>query len=100
VIRLGQRSLPLGIVTDAYYREDRVQLEPGDTLVLYSDGLSAIGSDLPLDPEDVAAQIEGVAEIEAQRDQLVALASAGSSLNDDLTLVLVRRIDTDSFAGG
>ncbi len=36
---LGAASIPLGITTDIGYETDRFKLGPGDTLVLYTDGI-------------------------------------------------------------
>ena len=36
----GEASLPLGIVGDELYQDGVVQLHPGDTLVLYTDGIT------------------------------------------------------------
>ena len=88
---LGQGSLPLGILSDTVYQEHWETLVPGDTLVLYSDGLPDARPALALDPEGVAAQLDGEGSAQEQLAHLVALA--GPSLPDDLTLVLVRRLD-------
>src|SRR5258706_6862460 len=38
--QLAAGGLPLGIMSDADFREGRTQLHPGDVLVIYSDGVS------------------------------------------------------------
>ena len=38
--QLAAGGIPLGIVAEAVYREGRTQLQPGDALVIYSDGVS------------------------------------------------------------
>jgi len=38
--QLASGGLPLGIMSDAEFREGRTQLHPGDVLVIYSDGVS------------------------------------------------------------
>jgi PAS domain S-box-containing protein len=35
----GGRSVPLGVMNDAQYEADQMQLDPGDVLMLYTDGL-------------------------------------------------------------
>src|SRR5687768_7003559 len=40
VEQLASGGLPLGIKPDAEYREGRTQLQPGDVLVIYSDGVT------------------------------------------------------------
>jgi serine phosphatase RsbU (regulator of sigma subunit)/anti-sigma regulatory factor (Ser/Thr protein kinase) len=39
VIELHARGMPLGLMPDMQYEESETQLEPGDTVLLYSDGL-------------------------------------------------------------
>ncbi len=39
VVEIGSGSFPLGAMESASYVEDRVELEPGDVLLIYSDGL-------------------------------------------------------------
>jgi len=46
VIEIGSGSFPLGAIESARYVEDRVELGPGDLLLIYSDGLvEAMSSD-------------------------------------------------------
>jgi serine phosphatase RsbU (regulator of sigma subunit) len=42
VVRLGidERGLPLGLDADQAYKETRYDLEPGDVLLMYTDGIS------------------------------------------------------------
>jgi serine phosphatase RsbU (regulator of sigma subunit) len=84
-------GLPIGVVSSEEYREGRVTLSPGDVLVIYSDGLSEARPDLFRDRTTLAEQIapEQSAAVTAQR--LVELATAGGSLPDDLTVVVMRR---------
>jgi serine phosphatase RsbU (regulator of sigma subunit) len=88
---LRQHSLPLGVMPDAVYTEGRAVLAPGDTLLLYSDGLPDARPDLALDMAGVAAHVMGVQEARAKLDHLVALVETGGSRPDDLTLVVVER---------
>src|SRR5258708_3112815 len=44
VEQLAAGGLPLGIKADAEYREGRTQLQPGDVLVIYSDGVTEASS--------------------------------------------------------
>ena len=93
-------GLPLGLFAEARYAERELRLNPGETLLLYTDGWTegtkdeeeyGIGRaaaalrravDLPL-PELLAAC----------RDDLGGFL-AGSPRGDDLSLVAVRRLDT------
>jgi sigma-B regulation protein RsbU (phosphoserine phosphatase) len=99
VSRLEATGVPLGLFCDGTYPPHRVQLAPGDTLFLYTDGLSEARSS---DNEEYG---EGrLAEVMAQRHGLAAhdLIPAcledlrefrrGAPLADDLTLMTIRRV--------
>ena len=88
---LRQHALPLGVLSDAVYEEGRAELAPGDTLLLYSDGLTDARPDLALDVTGVAAHVMGVPDARAKLEQLVALVETGEARPDDLTLVVVGR---------
>lgn len=92
VVPLQQRSLPIGILRDAHYTSSNIQLEPGDTLVIYSDGFPDARPDLCLnDPMAVAAQCMGEQDTHQLLQRLVTLAKGNGPRPDDLTLVCVRR---------
>ncbi|HXG90575.1 MAG TPA: SpoIIE family protein phosphatase [Vicinamibacterales bacterium] len=85
-------GLPIGVLSTEHYVEGCLTLQPGDQLVIYSDGLSEARPDLFKDSSTLAAQInpDETAGMTAQR--LVDLAtSAGGQLPDDLTVVVLRR---------
>jgi serine phosphatase RsbU (regulator of sigma subunit) len=85
-------GLPLGVLSTERYTEGVVTLEPGDLLVIYSDGLSEARPDLFRDQDTLAAQIGGDETASATAQRLVELATAaGGQLPDDLTVVVVRR---------
>jgi PAS domain S-box-containing protein len=88
---LRQHALPLGILVDAEYPVGTTTLEPGDTLVIYSDGLPDARPDLPLDVEGVAAQIGDLPDAQTKLEQLVSLVSDIQARPDDLTLILLHR---------
>jgi serine phosphatase RsbU (regulator of sigma subunit) len=89
---LRQHALPLGVMADAAYEEGHVVLEPGDTLMLYSDGLPDARPDLTLDMGEVAAQVMAIRDVQEKLDHLVALAvEAKETRPDDLTVVVVGR---------
>jgi chemotaxis family two-component system sensor kinase Cph1 len=88
----GARLGPaLGVVADAGYRTERLALEPGDGLLLYTDGLVEVrGSSLDERLgrlEGLAAQAAG-ADLEAVCDQVLAGLPPHS---DDATLLALRR---------
>jgi hypothetical protein len=80
----------LGLDPDAEYEEARLQLQPGDSLLLFTDGLierrEASISDALSDL--AAAAVPAGADAAAHADQI--LASAASDTGDDACLVAVR----------
>jgi len=90
-------SYPVGLVPEAEYTAVCLQLEPGDTLVLFSDGVT--------EAMDPAEQLFGVPRLKdvltghmqtpLEELQQIVLQSVenfahGASQADDLTLLLVR----------
>jgi phosphoserine phosphatase RsbU/P len=85
-------GLPLGVLSSERYTEGVVTLNPGDVLVIYSDGLSEARPDLFRDQETLAEQIVASDTAGTVAQKLVELATAaGGQLPDDLTVVVVRR---------
>ena len=98
VEQLASGGLPLGIKTDAEYREGRTRLQHGDVLVVYSDGVTEACS--PSGEEFGATRLYEVVSrnIEASaagiRDRIessLTKFSQGTSAADDITLVIVKR---------
>ena len=89
---LQQQALPIGILPDTRYHESTTWLDPGDTLVIYSDGLPDAREDLDLsDPEKVAAYCANETDVNRMLERLVDLVSGRGPRPDDLTLILVHR---------
>jgi phosphoserine phosphatase RsbU/P len=90
-------SFPVGLLPDAEYESARLQLEPEDTLVLFSDGVSEAEN-----PDHELFEISGLssaltgqdgAPVEAlQKSILESVRSftRGAKQSDDLTLLVVR----------
>lgn len=90
-------SYPVGLIPDAQYSAVRVTLEPNDTLVLFSDGVTEAA-----DPEDQLFGVPRLCEAlagqhDAPLDQLqkrvvesVDNFSRGASQADDITLLFIR----------
>jgi len=98
VEQLASGGLPLGIKRDADYREGRTQLQPGDVLVIYSDGVTEAVS--PTGEEFGATRLYEVvarnvnASAAGIRDRIessLTKFSQGTSAADDITLVIVKR---------
>jgi sigma-B regulation protein RsbU (phosphoserine phosphatase) len=97
VLRIESTGLPLGMFRDAEFSATRLQLEAGDTLFLYTDGLSeARNGDDDYGVERVTRLARQQAAqppaelIAACLDDLRAFSGAGPRL-DDLTLLAIRR---------
>ena len=94
-------GLPLGVLSTEEYTEGTVTLDPGDVLVIYSDGLSEARPELFRDQNTVAAQITADETASATAQRLVELATSNGPLPDDLTVVVLRRspeVTTESAA--
>lgn len=92
---LSAQGFLLGIVPDEQYRERTVQLEPGDRLCFYTDGLVEArddrGEGYGTDRLEAAFTADGALCAEPLRDRLLAdqLAFRGDQkLSDDVTLVV------------
>ncbi|HET7442551.1 MAG TPA: SpoIIE family protein phosphatase [Terriglobales bacterium] len=89
---------PLGLMEDARFHETTAELGPGDTFVLYTDGLfgAANGKKLRLNPEHLAKMLDPSAPsahaLLAALLNRVAPNAEQSSLPDDVAVVAVRRI--------
>jgi phosphoserine phosphatase RsbU/P len=98
VEQLASGGLPLGIKPDAEYREGRTQLQPGDVLVIYSDGVteavSPTGEEFGATRlyETVARNINAsAAGIRDRIESSLTKFAQGTSAADDITLVIVKR---------
>jgi serine phosphatase RsbU (regulator of sigma subunit) len=84
-------GLPIGVLSTEEYAEGKVTLNPGELLVIYSDGLSEARPELFRDQQTVAAQIKPEHTAGAIAQRLVDLATSNGPLPDDLTVVVLRR---------
>ncbi len=96
--QLAAGGLPLGIMPDASFREGRTQLQPGDALVIYSDGVTETAN--PQGEEFGATRLYEVvarhldASAASLRDHIESAISKfaqGTAASDDITLVIVKR---------
>jgi sigma-B regulation protein RsbU (phosphoserine phosphatase) len=112
VLRSGQvtelfeaGSFPVGLVPEATYRTAYATLEPGDTLVLFSDGVTEAS-----DPDDqmygvprlcetlAGLQDTPVDQIQKKVVESVESFARGASQADDITLLLVRYLAAEQSA--
>jgi phosphoserine phosphatase RsbU/P len=93
----SEGSLPLGLIPAAKYASARLQLEPNDTLVLFSDGVTEAQ-----DPDRRLFEFSGISQalsgqdgkpVEAVQQTILDAVSKftrGEPQSDDLTLLVVR----------
>jgi phosphoserine phosphatase RsbU/P len=94
VERLHQGGLVLGLAAEAEYEQARVELEPGDRLLLFTDGLTEANS--PAGEEfgedrliEIAVQNRALGAKALEEKVLGAAAAFSSKFDDDVTLVVV-----------
>jgi PAS domain S-box-containing protein len=83
----------LGVEPDARSFDREIELAPGDTLVLYTDGVTEARRDRPLTPEDLGAALcasapDGAAAVAREVVHLAEVGGAGA-LRDDLAVLVV-----------
>jgi len=90
-------SFPVGLIPEADYESARLQLEPEDTLVLYSDGVTEaenVNHDL-FEVSGLSQALAGKQDVPVEVLQqsvldAVSAFSRGASQSDDITLLVVR----------
>jgi serine phosphatase RsbU (regulator of sigma subunit)/pSer/pThr/pTyr-binding forkhead associated (FHA) protein len=93
----NEGSFPVGLIAEADFESARLQLEPGDTLVLFSDGVTEaenVRQEL-FDVSGLSQAIEGKQDlpVEALRQSILDAVrnfTRGAPQSDDLTLLVVR----------
>ncbi|HEY6119204.1 MAG TPA: SpoIIE family protein phosphatase [Pyrinomonadaceae bacterium] len=98
VEQLASGGLPLGIKRDAEYREGRTQMQAGDVLVIYSDGVTEANSPTgeEFGPtrlyEVVSRNVDAsAAGIRDRIESALTKFAQGTRAADDITLVIVKR---------
>ncbi|UCF36292.1 MAG: SpoIIE family protein phosphatase [Acidobacteriota bacterium] len=99
VKELTSNSIVIGVFPDAGYAEESIVIEPGDYLVLYTDGVTeamdGAGSEFGLDrlKESIVENLgDTPAELCHKLKCEVMDYSGGEGLHDDLTLVVARGV--------
>jgi serine phosphatase RsbU (regulator of sigma subunit) len=88
--QLSSRDLPLGAQPGSLWTSYETRLEPGDTLIVVSDGLL----DAFADPDEAVRAAEQLAGAAASADEMadrILGLGARAPLADDLTAVVCRR---------
>lgn len=86
-------GLPLGVDPDETYVATPIDLEPGDTLVLLTDGLvedSRTAMDVGLEQVSAVMAATDVTDLDAFADALVAGHGSAEHRSDDVALLVVR----------
>ncbi|HEX8493528.1 MAG TPA: SpoIIE family protein phosphatase [Pyrinomonadaceae bacterium] len=95
---LSSGGLPLGIMPNSPYREGRTRLQPGDVMVIYSDGVSEAIN--PQGEEFGAQRLHSVVSLNIERsasgirdriESALTKFAQGTPAADDITLVIVKR---------
>lgn len=84
------RGLPLGVPGQKNYQEGTIRFEPGDTLVIYSDGVIDARPELGLDSQILAEHLAGADGAREMLGRLMALTEQNGSLPDDVTILVAR----------
>ncbi len=93
----NEGSFPVGLILEAEFESARLQLEPEDTLVLYSDGVTE-AENLEHDLFEISGLSQAVAgkqelTVEALRESILDAVhdfTEGAPQSDDITLLVVR----------
>lgn len=96
--RLGSHGFPVGMFEASPYRAQRLRLQPGETLFLYTDGIieARNGRRGELGVDGLSAALQAAARatpaaLAAACLRAVAAHRAGTEQEDDLTMLVVRR---------
>lgn len=100
---LEARSMPLGVFPEQDFAQGAISLEPGDFLILYTDGLYESLHGAEATPETIAGEVREL--LPSDTDTLVEKLVAGAkdrsagTLNDDVAvLALMRNLTSDETA--
>jgi len=85
---LTPRGLPLGVPGKKSYREGAIKFAPGDTLVLYSDGLIDARPELALTNRRLAKELRGAGSAGEMLERLLGLSAGEGARPDDLTVLV------------
>ncbi|HTY20152.1 MAG TPA: SpoIIE family protein phosphatase [Geobacteraceae bacterium] len=89
VEELSPRWLPLGVPGPKMYQEGKVELEKGDILVIYSDGLTDARPELCLTNSILASHLNGSASAHELVERLITLTEQKGPQPDDITVLVM-----------
>lgn len=88
---LTQRSAPIGIFPDSKFLVGTAHLDPGDTLVVFSDGLIDLRPDLATKDVHLPYDARRAPNVQEMVD-ILAQGSRSRELADDVTVLALRRL--------
>ena len=99
ISRLEKDGIALGVMAQAEYKDKKVILEPGETLLFYTDGVTEAFSsegELFTEPRLVDTLLNSTAssadQLLSSIDHLIEEFRDGEPPSDDLTMIAIRRI--------
>jgi serine phosphatase RsbU (regulator of sigma subunit) len=98
LVPLSEHSLPVWVEADEEFREGRTVIQPGEMLVVHSDGLVELGEQLT-SLKAYSADLDGAADAKEAVSRLLGRMPA--QLPDDVTVLVLRRLaEVSSSARG
>jgi sigma-B regulation protein RsbU (phosphoserine phosphatase) len=97
LVRLPERSLPIGVRSDEVFHEGVVSLLPGDSLIVYSDGLVETDEHTS-DLGDFERELAEAADADEMVGRLMERTPQRHS--DDVTVVVLRRLPGPRMEAG
>lgn len=88
---LDVRGLPAGAVHGATWAEGTAHLDPGDGIVVFSDGVLDLHEDAAAVDAEIASAMSAEASADEVAERLIRPAR-GAHRDDDVTVVVVRRL--------
>ena len=88
---LGERSAPIGIFPDTQFVTGKVSLRPGDSLVVFSDGLLELRPDLATKEVQLPYEVRRAQTAQEMVD-ILAQGARDQELFDDVTVLALKRI--------
>ena len=92
---IGKPGALLGVLEDPELRDEALELQPGDVVVFYTDGVTEAGAPhRMLDPDDLRALVASSRDLGpaalAARIEAEAVRSADGELRDDIAILVAR----------
>jgi serine phosphatase RsbU (regulator of sigma subunit)/anti-sigma regulatory factor (Ser/Thr protein kinase) len=106
VVEFRATGMPLGLLPDMQYDEEEADIGPGDSVLLYSDGIIEAHSPtgemygFPRLKGDMASDLAGTELLDELLERLHAFTGRGWEQEDDITMVALRRSPGDSVLAG